>query len=183
MSGYVDMNDNMNIVLKDATDCDCAICHNPLLESEHCYMLPECGHCFHTDCVVAWFRTKIANGRCPLCSHAGANQDNDYTKLSSRKARVSMVARHINNKDVPHWIKSEHARYMMLKTKQRDALKRIQEFRKTPGEINYRDGLQIMSKLNEKYWNICQKVGEQERILCDLPITPMIIPKYKTYYR
>ena len=41
----------------------CAVCLSNINENEG-YKL-ECGHIFHTDCIVKWFRN--SNGNCPCC--------------------------------------------------------------------------------------------------------------------
>jgi hypothetical protein len=42
---------------------ECAICYNKLDEGS-AYKL-ECGHCFHTQCAITWFRS--GHETCPLC--------------------------------------------------------------------------------------------------------------------
>ena len=63
---------------------ECAICHESL-EGGGTYTIPECNHCFHTACIVTWFRV---NNTCPLCKHTGINQVcvRDY-KFYYKKAR------------------------------------------------------------------------------------------------
>ena len=41
----------------------CAVCLSNINENES-YKL-ECGHIFHTGCIVKWFRN--SNGNCPCC--------------------------------------------------------------------------------------------------------------------
>ena len=41
----------------------CAVCLSTINEKES-YKL-ECGHVFHTNCIVQWFRN--SNGNCPCC--------------------------------------------------------------------------------------------------------------------
>ena len=46
----------------------CSICLESInLENNTSYKL-DCGHIFHTDCIVGWFRTQTSNGRCQLCN-------------------------------------------------------------------------------------------------------------------
>ena len=47
----------------------CAICHDNL--SSNIYTLPECGHNFHINCIMHWFRSN--HKTCPLCNNAGVN--------------------------------------------------------------------------------------------------------------
>ena len=41
----------------------CAVCLSIINEKDS-YKL-ECGHVFHTNCIVQWFRN--SNGNCPCC--------------------------------------------------------------------------------------------------------------------
>ncbi|KZV23797.1 hypothetical protein F511_22859 [Dorcoceras hygrometricum] len=46
------------------TETDCCICIGPFREGEKMKMLPECKHCFHSECVDEWLN---AHSSCPLC--------------------------------------------------------------------------------------------------------------------
>merc|ERR550539_1180076 len=58
-------------VQRNRTKCDmnekheiqeCAICQNDLVKGT--MVLPDCGHCFHEDCITRWLMIKY---QCPLC--------------------------------------------------------------------------------------------------------------------
>lgn len=56
----------------------CAICHENIdLPNSSIYKLPECNHCYHTNCIMTWFRT--GKNTCPLCNNHGVNQNNTAT--------------------------------------------------------------------------------------------------------
>lgn len=56
----------------------CAICHENIdLNDGSIYTLPECNHCYHTNCIMTWFRT--GKNTCPLCNNHGVNQNNTAT--------------------------------------------------------------------------------------------------------
>ena len=59
--------------------CDiCSICHEELdLSGNNIYQLPECNHCYHTNCIMTWFRT--SKNSCPLCNNNGINKNNIAT--------------------------------------------------------------------------------------------------------
>ena len=58
-----------NIVLEEE-QCKCAICHDNINNKDK-YILPECKHAYHTNCIMTWFR--MGNNRCPLCNNIGVN--------------------------------------------------------------------------------------------------------------
>ena len=43
----------------------CSICLSPFEEEETLRLLPQCGHCFHTECILPWLTQK--KSFCPLC--------------------------------------------------------------------------------------------------------------------
>jgi hypothetical protein len=58
--------------------CDeiCSICLETLSVDDNnvrtAYILPECNHKFHTECIVHWFRA--GNCKCPYCCNTGEAQ-------------------------------------------------------------------------------------------------------------
>lgn len=62
------------------TDFDrCCICHEDLISN--IYELPECGHKFHTNCIMHWFRTD--HNTCPLCQNTGINYQIAFQQANS----------------------------------------------------------------------------------------------------
>lgn len=43
---------------------ECAVCLSEFQEAETGRVLPDCGHCFHIECIDTWFRS---HSNCPLC--------------------------------------------------------------------------------------------------------------------
>lgn len=42
----------------------CVVCLYDVVDGERFRALPECSHCFHVDCIDAWFQS---HSTCPLC--------------------------------------------------------------------------------------------------------------------
>ncbi|KAH0462838.1 hypothetical protein IEQ34_010413 [Dendrobium chrysotoxum] len=42
----------------------CPVCLSEFEDGERVRFLPECGHCFHVECIDMWFRR---NSTCPMC--------------------------------------------------------------------------------------------------------------------
>lgn len=59
----------------------CSVCLTNLNDNdEHQEIMQlECGHKFHSNCIVNWFRSQSSNGNCPLCN------DNPHTSQNSRR--------------------------------------------------------------------------------------------------
>ena len=58
---------------------NCAICFN-VIDEKNQYIIPECKHKFHTNCIMTWFR--MGHNKCPLCNDKGVNQDIGQTHLT-----------------------------------------------------------------------------------------------------
>ena len=73
----------LNVELPTEENNICIICQEDL-NTAQTYKLPECGHTYHTHCIVTWFRHSPAcdgqgiykeglDGKCPLCGNQGIN--------------------------------------------------------------------------------------------------------------
>ena len=69
----------LNIPLPEENEEKCVICQEEL-SNRQAYTLPECGHTFHTECIVTWFRHRpssqdelLPDGSCPCCCNKGIN--------------------------------------------------------------------------------------------------------------
>lgn len=173
------MSTSINILNVNMTsDDECSICYNKLLEGENIYMLPECGHCYHTDCIVAWFRVEKSNGKCPLCGNRGDNNNEDLYTAYITKFRL--ISNHVRRKESPAWLKSEYNKYLGIKKKLENHRKEMAKFVKDTS-CNYLEGTKIMTKMRNKFWNLENKLRYERRKLGNIPIVPLFIPKIKYY--
>ena len=62
--GYMKEIVNENIVLY--FNKECSICYCNIEEGDTIYILNNCLHIFHKDCIIEWFSREI---RCPLCNN------------------------------------------------------------------------------------------------------------------
>ena len=64
----------------------CAICHTDRLDTERNYTVTECGHEFHTSCLLKWVVSN-AKHTCPICRHLlaePAHSDENLTILGAQ---------------------------------------------------------------------------------------------------
>ena len=92
----------------------CIICTEPLSQYQT-YKLPECGHTFHTHCIVTWFRHSPSvddekwktDGKCPLCGNKGINNItidsyNYFRNLNySEKIKYKIIKNEARKKTAP----------------------------------------------------------------------------------
>ena len=72
----------------------CAICHETL---DVKYILPECNHAFHTECIMTWFRA--GHDKCPLCNNVGSNHFTYSNKREAYMDTYRKIRRQANKKD------------------------------------------------------------------------------------
>ena len=66
----------------------CSICMEPLSNTTHAL---QCGHEYHTRCIIDWFR--LGNASCPLCRCAKINAEaqvvdfDDAIRILMKKAK------------------------------------------------------------------------------------------------
>ena len=113
---------------------DCPICMEPLDES---VTELDCGHKFHVDCAIKWFRSEQSRGRCPMCR----NQSDNELSLNyfSAVERYKMVRRMARNKHAPKRLKN-------LVKKLRKKEQQAKECRKRRREFESADEIKVVKK-------------------------------------
>jgi len=95
------------------TDLDICIICLETLTNETQYSLPECGHKFHQNCIMHWFRG--GNCKCPLCNNLGVNDPVSVNNSSHRswgwwaggKHKYKMIRQYARKKGAPAKLKKE----------------------------------------------------------------------------
>ena len=69
----LDVLSQLNELVQENNDEDiCVVCQDILDNGqEQIFYLPECGHGYHTNCIMTWFRA--GNDACPCCGNKGIN--------------------------------------------------------------------------------------------------------------
>ena len=179
---------------------NCGICQMPLLDetNQPLHTLKECKHTYHTDCIIAWFRTR--NNRCPLCGNSGLNHYQEICgtfgtatesippgcvihrsrfKNSQHKERYSILKQFSKEDHAPKLLK----RYMDKTEKINEELK---AFKKELRDFyNYKHNNVSHKELNLKHRLLQTKIRKKQHDLnnnklniLNLPIIPVIIPQY-----
>ena len=145
----------------------CTICKDPLIDKTT-YCLPECGHTFHTECIVHWFREQQT--RCPLCNHPGA-----YVPLYTLHMRLSAVlkkARAENNAS----ILKEFAKLSKLQAKLRAANRKYRMFMRSVSTQPFKQAQQTADGLREACQKIRFEIFSKKTTLDEaMPVVPIII--------
>lgn len=119
------------------TDFDkCVICHENLIDN--IYELPECGHKFHTNCIMHWFRTD--HNTCPLCQNNGINY-----QFAFKEANSASYA----EKRLFETYYKEACKYAIKKNADKEIISRIKALKKTiDNDKKKKNAFKIWSKTN-----------------------------------
>ena len=172
----------------------CVICQDTLA-GPPTYTLPECGHTYHTHCIVTWFRHRPStedyngpDGRCPMCGNQGINH---VSRRASRrrpwkrgcpdeadKARFRLIMKEARKSDAPQeltkLINKHTAAKESLATAQAE-LKALKDKIKNEN-VNFAETNAQMRKLRIAYWDKEHLVRSTHQAITSFPIVPIIIP-------
>ncbi len=157
----------------------CCICHENLDEK---YTLPECGHKYHTNCIITWFR--MGKNNCPLCNNKGINslqQIDSNTNWSQRRTayenykKLRVISR---KKDAPKNLKLSVNRLKKIEEKHKVIVQDLKKFKIDKHiEMTGKEVVDRFNKLRRKRWSLRWKIRRlKELIGFQQNITNIIIP-------
>lgn len=192
----------MNIFQVDLnnTDDNCAICQLPLLHETNTplHTLKECKHTYHTDCIIAWFRTR--NNRCPLCGNSGINHYEEicgtYGTASEfippgstihrsrfltpqHKERYNILKQFSKKNHAPKLLKKYMNKIEKLNQELKDSKKELHEFYNSSHHVITAKKMNLKLKsLETKIFKKKYAIDDNKLKIINLPIIPVIIPQY-----
>lgn len=142
-----DFSINIDEEIEEALDPDqCGICLLNLEDGRHTYQLPECGHVFHTNCILPWFRI---NKGCPYCRAQPA--DNMYSNCFHSLYRFN--SNYSRRKNAPVFLKNIVRRLKKKKESIKRTKKRLRELKQSDDYKTYKRVSSRLVNLNESIWN------------------------------
>lgn len=151
------------------TDQDeiCPICHDPIEITAHgplaAYKLPECGHTFHTECAVNWFRH---SPRCPMCNDMGAAHNSifaSYIDVKSSYAAASLMARKKTAK--PEW-KRQYEKISKLNQTIKSLTAQKTQIKNETGV--FREMKKRYGDVNRKRWRANRQLYREKKLLISM---------------
>jgi hypothetical protein len=175
------MSNNINIfdVDENKDESKCTICLN-YLNTEQTYVLPECNHKFHTNCIMTWMRS--GNNRCPLCNNTGIN-DTEENTLNRRYNcwcsldRFKMIKKYSCKKEAPKILKKEIEKIKIYEERKKENDEKIKNLKRKRGIYN--ELCKEDKKLRNKKWKISDKIHQMKMNIANYPIVNIIIPTIK----
>lgn len=147
----------------------CSICHENLNNNEQIYILPECSHRFHTNCIMHWFRTD--HNRCPLCNNEGINfneNNYDYEELRLFDTYYRMASNHCRRKDANKIILKENKKLRTLQNKEKTQKQLLKDFKNekcNPEKTNEQVFKELIKLRSQAGWKIRQKIYRKKRAI------------------
>ena len=149
----------------------CSICLENI-NNQQCYSLPECNHCFHTNCIIHWFR--LGNVNCPYCNNNGINRNTFLGRYS--KERYKLFRRLARNKNAPNQLKNLVNKLRIFEKQYSDNRKLIKE--KSEKEGQYKILKKEINNLEKKNKQINIKIKVFKRKICyGTLIEPLLLVK------
>lgn len=142
----------------------CSICYDELNNESTTI---ECGHKYHTNCIIKWFRT--GNHKCPLCNDTTIDTSNIkyFTKITTIK-EIQKLGR---KKNCPINLKKLLNKIKKIKEQQKNKNTQIRDFKK-----KYKEELKHFSKLKIQTWKFSRQIRELEsKLLAQIILNPIYI--------
>ena len=137
----------------------CTICMDAINDDRTSVALRPCGHVFHSECAVAWFRSTNSHGTCPDCRGApDLNLVRDYTLAE----RVTLVRRAARRRSAPKRLKALVQRLRDAEDEKREASRAL---RAATREETVKSVQKRVRLLQKKKWQASRKVRKQRRLV------------------
>ena len=141
----------------------CAVCLSSI-NGENSYKL-ECGHIFHTDCIIKWFRN--SNGNCPCCWDKKKTCFYGVWERPYINARCKSLEKYSKKEENPK-IKKKVEK-LNKKKEEYDTL--IQERKKFKKTDQYISTMKKINDINRKIYNKDRTIMNIKiRLISDFPV-------------
>ena len=149
----------------------CCICQYDLSNNTQLYTLPECGHTFHLECVITWWRSPRDRysefGTCPMCRCASDKKFNWY----QAKHRASFL-RKISRKKFAH--PELKKAVLKLRLAEEKSKKKFEEYKNYRNRPEVKKILKKYNKLRIDVWVSKTNIRRKRDMVCTFdPIAAM----------
>lgn len=146
----------------------CAICHENLESNTH--TLAECGHVYHTNCIMTWFRLPNGSNRCPLCNDSGINKIKDLKNVhwSARQRaedNYKIIRARYRGKKCPKHIKKMIERLKKMEEKYINICKKFKKFKGSKSELTVHEIHKKYVKYRRDRWSLQRRIRSQKALI------------------
>jgi len=149
----------------------CCICLDTVFTEIH--QLPECGHSFHSNCIIAWFRK--GNKTCPLCKDEGTVQ------INSIKHRFKLLRNFCRTEKAPEFLVTEMQKFDVKRKQVRKIKQKLREYEKKANG-NYKSIQKQISKRRANIYKAEKNLRYMKRVISSTKVDQIIIPIRRIIY-
>jgi hypothetical protein len=158
--------------ITDEYDKDmCSICHIDI--EDELYTMPGCGHKFHNNCIISWFRT--GNGSCPYCRNMAPNENDWFNHWGDRRSNYRFKRQYAKREDAPKELKKLIIRLKKAEKKQMDESKIHSLWKKSDEGKEFSRLLKIRGKYRIKRQSLMNNILDRRCDIQNYPIVPGIV--------
>ena len=167
----------------------CMICREDLNEAQT-YKLPECGHEYHTHCLIAWFRN--GDSRCPYCGNKGINHKEGkksrpnsfsfrrrFNRCEKGDIKLSELKKFAKKPDAPKILINQLKKLDESKNRLKICDENLKNFKNKLSKepLIYKEAKSVILKLRRQKWQAENNVCKMRFLIHELNIVPLIIPQ------
>lgn len=167
----------------------CMICREDLNEAQT-YKLPECGHEYHTHCLIAWFRN--GDSRCPYCGNKGINHKEckksrhnsfsfrrRFNRCENSDIKLSELKKFAQKDQAPKILINQLKKLDESKNRLKICDENLKNFKNKLNKepLLYKEAKSQMIKLRRQKWQAESNVRKMRFFIDELNIVPLIIPQ------
>lgn len=167
------------------TEDKCMVCQEQLAGNGDVHTL-ECGHKFHTVCIMAWFRH--GQGACPYCRDTGVSARASRSDQGQRRysrygvgplTNFKSIIAYSRRRDAPPPLVGMVKTLRSMEAELAERKEKLDSFRKSKHpDQTFSELRREHWKLNRSCWGQYRKVGEQKKRIDSYPVIPLIVPKF-----
>lgn len=131
----------------------CTICLEHITENNH---VLDCGHNFHTTCIIKWFRSD--HNQCPNCR----KPPEDHLSWPDSMERYTMLRSRSRSRTAPKRLKRAVALIKKNEKELKEAKKKAKEYQNDPV---VKACLKRNRELNSKRWRLEDRLNKKKRRL------------------
>jgi Ring finger domain len=155
-----------------STQDTCCICCREYTENESVYSLPDCGHKYHTECIINWYITTDIN-QCPYCRNVPnpINFSINNFLLLSRRKRFTFMQKLGRRKECPKQLKNAIEKYRNTINNGKNIRKEIRLINNNP---IFKELYKKRTMLRRKERTNHNRLYKWKSVITDFPILPLI---------